>query len=83
MRVDKSWKSCIMVSMNTNALKWIATAVTLVGAVTTSFRIDPLNIYLLNLGALLFLVWSIRIKDTALIVVNSGLLIAYVIGLFI
>ena len=64
-------------------LKWIATAVCLVGAFCTSFRIDPINIYLLNLGAFLFLVWSVRIKDTALIVVNSGLLIAYLIGLFI
>jgi hypothetical protein len=64
-------------------LKWVATVITLVGAVCTSFRLDPLNIYLLNAGAFLFLIWSIRIKDTALIVVNSGLLIAYILGLFV
>lgn len=66
-----------------NYLKWVATVVTLVGAVCTSFRLDPLNIYLLNAGAFLFLIWSVRIKDTALIVVNTGLLLAYFLGLFI
>jgi 4-hydroxybenzoate polyprenyltransferase len=69
--------------MMNDYLKWTATAVCLFGAFCTSFRIDPINIYLLNIGAFLFLVWSVRIKDTALIVVNLGLLIAYLIGLFI
>ncbi len=72
-----------MVYMMNAYLKWVATVITLVGAVCTSFRLDPLNIYLLNAGAFLFLIWSIRIKDTALIVVNSGLLIAYILGLFV
>lgn len=72
-----------MVSMMNNYLKWVATVITLVGAVCTSFRLDPLNIYLLNAGAFLFLIWSVRIKDTALIVVNTGLLLAYFLGLFI
>ena len=72
-----------MVSMMNDYLKWVATVVTLVGAVCTSFRFDPLNIYLLNAGAFLFLIWSIRIKDAALIVVNTGLLLAYLIGIFV
>ena len=72
-----------MVYMMNSYLKWVATVVCLLGAFCTSFRIDPINIYLLNVGAFLFLVWSIRIKDTALIVVNFGLLIAYFLGLFI
>ena len=66
-----------------DSLKWFATFVTLTGAVCTSFRFDPLNIYLLNAGALLFLIWAILIKDKALIVVNSGLLFAYLLGIFL
>ena len=63
-------------------LKWTACAITLAGALCTSLRIDPLNIYLLNSGALLYLVWSIRIREWNLIVINAGLLAIYVVGLF-
>jgi hypothetical protein len=44
---------------------------------------DPLNIYLLNLGAILFLWWGFLIKDKAMITVNAGLLTIYVLGLFL
>lgn len=66
----------------TVALKWAATAITLAGAFCTSLRIDPLNIYLLNTGCVLFLWWSLRIRDKAMITVNAGLLGIYLIGLF-
>ena len=65
-----------------NILKWVACAVTLAGALCTSLRIDPLNIYLLNLACVLYLYWSIWIKERSLIVVNAGLLAIYAIGLF-
>jgi hypothetical protein len=61
---------------------WTATGVTLVGALCTSLRIDPTNIYLLNVGAVLFLSWAIMIRDRAMIAVNAGLLATYVLGLF-
>lgn len=64
-------------------IKWAATAVTLVGAIATALMYDPLNIYLLNLGAFLFLIWGLMIKDKAMIVVNSGLLIIYIIGIMV
>ena len=64
------------------ALKWAGTTITLAGALCTSLRIDPLNVYLLNIGALLFLWWAIRIRDRAMITVNAGLLGIYVLGLF-
>jgi hypothetical protein len=67
--------------MMNNYLKWVATVITLAGALCTSFRIDPLNIYLLNTGSMLFLIWSIRIKDSAMIAVNTGLLLIYFIGI--
>ncbi len=66
----------------TVGLKWVATWVTLAGALCTSLRIDPLNVYLLNIGSVLFLWWSFRIQDRAMITVNSGLLMIYFLGLF-
>jgi hypothetical protein len=64
-------------------LKWIACAVTLSGAVCTSLRIDPMNIYLLNAGAALYLWWSLRIREWSLVAINAGLLIIYIVGLFL
>jgi len=66
----------------TVVLKWAGTVVTLAGALCTSLRVDPLNVYLLNVGALLFLWWAFRIRDRAMITVNAGLLGIYVLGLF-
>ena len=63
-------------------LKWVACAVTLSGALCTALRIDPMNIYLLNAGAVLYLMWSIRIREWNLIVVNVALLLIYITGLF-
>jgi len=64
-------------------IKWAATAVTLVGAIATALMYDPLNIYLLNLGAFLFLIWGFMIKDKAMITVNAGLLFIYIIGIMV
>jgi hypothetical protein len=66
----------------TRALAWTATGLTLAGALCTSLRIDPLNVYLLNLGSACFLWWACRIQDRAMITVNAGLLAIYMIGLF-
>ena len=51
------------------------------GAAFTSLRIDPLNIYFLNLGAALYLIWSIRIREWNLVIVNGVLLAIYLFGL--
>ena len=64
-------------------LKWIACFVTLTGALCTSLRIDPLNIYLLNAGAALYLLWSLRIREWSLVAINAGLLVIYIVGLFL
>jgi hypothetical protein len=65
-----------------NVLKWVATIVTIAGAIATALMIDPLNIWLLNLGAFLFLIWGFLIKEKAMIAVNAGLLLVYVGGIF-
>jgi len=56
---------------------------TLAGALCTSLRIDPLNIYLLNLGAVLYLAWGYRIREMNLVVINAGLLAIYLYGLYL
>jgi hypothetical protein len=66
---------------NVTTLKWVATAITLAGALFTSLGIDPLNIILLNIGSFLFLIWGFCIKDKAMISVNAGLLFIYFFGL--
>lgn len=68
--------------MVNNYLKWLGCFVVCCGALATSLRVDPLNIYLLNAGAAIYLVWAIRIRELNLIVVNGILLALYIIGLF-
>jgi hypothetical protein len=72
--------------MNTvivNRIKWLATAVTLTGAVFASLNIYPLSAITLNLGSAIFLIWAVLIRDRAMITVNLGLLLIYTVGLAI
>jgi hypothetical protein len=64
-------------------LEWSATIVTVGAAIATALSIDPLNIYLFNIGSVLWLVWAVRIKRASLMVVNVGLLAVYVYGLIV
>ncbi len=64
-------------------LKWLACVVTLIGAVLTSLRIDPMNIYLLNCGAILYFVWGYRIREWNLIVINAGFIVIYAWGIYL
>ena len=64
-------------------IKWIATVVTLFGAVLASLNIYPYSAIVLNTGAFLFLIWAILIRDRAMITVNAGLLLIYSAGLAI
>lgn len=64
-------------------IKWIATVVTLAGAVFASVNIYPLSAITLNSGAFLFLIWAFLIRDRAMITVNFGLLAIYTVGLAI
>lgn len=64
-------------------LKWSGMVAVIGGAVCTSLRIDPVNIWLLNLGALLYMIWALRIREWNLVIVNAVLLLIYVGGLFV
>lgn len=67
----------------TRGFVWSATALTLAGALCTSLKWDPLNIYLLNAGCVLFVIWAVRIRDRAMITVNVGLLLIYLLGIMV
>lgn len=72
------------VNMTTvDRVKWLATAITLAGAVLASLGIYPWSAIVLNVGSFTFLIWSIMIRDPAMITVNLGLLTIYTVGLSI
>jgi hypothetical protein len=84
--VDQKDPFCYTSSMNKELvfyLKWLATFVTIVGAVCTSINLYPLGPALLNLGALLWLIVSIAWREWSLIVINATLLAIYTIGLVV
>lgn len=64
-------------------LKWVATLVTIVGAVCTSINIYPLGPALLNVGAFLWLIVAIAWREWSLIVINATLLAIYTTGLIV
>lgn len=64
-------------------LEWTATIVTVGGAIATALAIDPLNIVLFNIGSVLWIWWAVLTKRTSIVVVNIGLLLVYVYGLFV
>jgi len=69
--------------MLNNILKWTAVVFTVTGALATTLCLDPLNIVLLNVGTVLWLIWSLRIRELSLIAVNAALLTIYLWGIVI
>ena len=66
-----------------NILKWVACAVTLTAALLTSFEVLGYNRELFAVGATLYLLWSVRIREANLIVINGALLAIYAVGLIV
>jgi hypothetical protein len=64
-------------------LKWVATVITIAGAVATSINMYPLGPALLNLGAFVWLIVSIMWREWSLIVINATLLLIYTVGLVV
>jgi hypothetical protein len=64
-----------------NILKWTACAVTLAAALLTSFEVLHYNRELFAVGAALYLLWSVRIREANLIVINGALLAIYAAGI--
>jgi hypothetical protein len=68
-------------SVINNSLKWSGCFLVCAGAVCTSLRIDPLNIYLLNLASVCYGIWGYRIKELNQVVVNVFLIGIYLMGI--
>jgi len=64
-------------------LKWLATVITIAGAICTSVNLYPLGPALLNLGAFVWFIVSIMWREWSLIVINATLLLIYTVGLVI
>lgn len=61
-------------------VKWGATIFTILGAILSSVNIYPLNAWVLGISSVFWVIFSIRIKESSLVVVNLGLLIIYFVG---
>jgi len=84
--VDHKDPFCYNVHMDRDIIwytKWVATIVTIFGAICTSVNFYPLGPALLNFGALLWLIVAIAWREWSLIVINATLLAIYTIGLLI
>jgi hypothetical protein len=64
-------------------LKWLATLVTIAGAICTSINMYPEGPALLNVGAFLWLIVSVIWREWSLIVINATLLLIYSVGLIV
>jgi len=61
-------------------MKWVGCVLILIGAVLTSMENSPLNMVFLNLGAMCYVVWGVRIKEYSVVVVNLAVFIIYLVG---
>mgnify|MGYP003346651351 CR=1 FL=1 len=61
-------------------LEWSATAITLIGALFTTFNIFPFNVYLLSVGSILWVAWAILSYRLSIAIVNTGMLMIYLYG---
>ena len=62
-------------------IKWVATAIIIVGACLNSFELQPYSHIVMCVGAGLWLVVGILWYDRALIFVNSAIMAIYLAGL--
>jgi hypothetical protein len=62
-------------------IEYSATIITLAGALATSLAYDPWNIYILNIGSILWIIWSILERKVSIALVNAGMLLIYLFGL--
>ena len=69
--------------MLNSILKWLATIITIGGAIAVSYQIDPLNIYLLNTACVIWIWWALRIREWSIVVVNTALLLVYIHGIIL
>ena len=66
-----------------SVIKWVATVFTVIGALAVANSWDPLNIYMFNIGSILWVWWAIRVRENSIIVVNLAMLVIYFYGFIV
>ena len=61
-------------------VKWVATAIQLVGYGLTGLNVVPLNVYAFVVGIILWFAVGVMWKDRAIMVVHVGAFISLVVG---
>ena len=64
-----------------NVQKWTGCALVVAGAILTALNIYPLNIIILNSGTIIYMIWSWRVKEMSVFVVNVSLTLIYTLGI--
>ena len=61
-------------------LGWVGCFFVCLGAALTSLQVDPLNIYALNIGAIVYAIWGYRVRQWNQLAVNLFLIAVYGFG---
>ena len=61
--------------------KWAGCALVVAGAFLTAINIYPLNLIVLNSGTFIYMIWSWRVKEMSVFVVNLSLTLIYTVGI--
>jgi 4-hydroxybenzoate polyprenyltransferase len=64
----------------TRVMGWAGCLFICIGAIAVTLEIDPLNIYMLNAGAVVYAVWGYRTKQWNQVTVNLFLIAVYSFG---
>lgn len=63
-------------------LKWSATVMLIVYTAMTNMQITPANLWVGLISSTMWLIWSLRIQEWSLIVVNAMLVCIGVVGVY-
>lgn len=67
--------------MNTNTwLKWTATVLTVIGAVAVTLDVAWWDVTVLTVASVVWIVWSLRIREWSLVTVNVFMITIYGYG---
>ena len=67
--------------MNTNTwLKWTATVLTVVGAIAVTLDVAWWDVTVLTVASVVWIVWSLRIREWSLVTVNVFMITIYGYG---
>jgi ABC-type siderophore export system fused ATPase/permease subunit len=62
-------------------IRWVGTALCMIGMALTSLNIYPYNLYFSCIGSLLWCITAIRWNDNALAIVEAAAVVIYIVGI--